>query len=143
MQRSASYWPSYILQNKILQVDLWMETLPRIAAEVAAPMSQCEKVSMVMDLGSDPGTDGPSKLTQEVSSLSLFIIGNLYRTYYHYLNLTLYAGDGHHDPDPRVRGGFHWCQPPAHHSVAKQWTPSTFMFLVQTITSLRCLLPVT
>ena len=52
-----------------MQVDLWMETLPRIAAEVAAPMSQCEKVSMVMDLGSDPGTEGPSKLTQEVSSL--------------------------------------------------------------------------
>lgn len=55
--------------RRAAKVDLWMETLPRIAAEVAAPMSQCEKVSMVMDLGSDPGTDGPSKLTQEVMDI--------------------------------------------------------------------------
>jgi len=59
--------------RRAAKVDLWMETLPRIAAEVAAPMSQCEKVSMVMDLGSDPGTEGPSKLTQEVMNIMTLI----------------------------------------------------------------------
>ena len=48
----------------ILQIDLMMESLPKIAAEVAAPMSQCERITMVMDL--DGKGSGPSKVTEEV-----------------------------------------------------------------------------
>ena len=49
------------------QVEMWMQTLPKMAAEVAAPMSQCEKVTMVMDMNDKPGEgSGPSKMTQEV-----------------------------------------------------------------------------
>ena len=46
---------------------MWMETLPKMAAEVAAPLSQCDKVTMVMDLNQAPGEgSGPSMMTQEV-----------------------------------------------------------------------------
>ena len=48
----------------LLQIDLMMESLPKIAAEVAAPMSQCERITMVMDL--DGKGSGPSKVTEEV-----------------------------------------------------------------------------
>jgi len=53
--------------NKAAKVEMWMQTLPKMAAEVAAPMSQCEKVTMVMDMNDKPGEgSGPSKMTQEV-----------------------------------------------------------------------------
>ena len=49
---------------------MWMHTLPKMAAEVAAPMSQCEKVTMVMDMNETPGNgSGPSKMTQEVMNI--------------------------------------------------------------------------
>ena len=52
------------------QVEMWMQTLPKMAAEVAAPMSQCEKVTMVMDMNEAPGEgSGPSKMTQEVINI--------------------------------------------------------------------------
>ena len=39
-----------------------------MAAEVAAPMSQCERITMVMDL--DGGSSsGPSRMTQEVMNI--------------------------------------------------------------------------
>ena len=46
-----------------------MESLPKMAAEVAAPMSQCERITMVMDLDSKTGGVGPSKVTDEVMSI--------------------------------------------------------------------------
>ena len=42
-----------------------MQALPKMAAEVAAPMSQCERITMVMDMDATTGT-GPAKVTQEV-----------------------------------------------------------------------------
>ena len=47
-----------------------MQTLPKMAAEVAAPLSQCEKVTMVMDMNEAPGEgSGPAKMTQEVINI--------------------------------------------------------------------------
>ena len=51
-----------------MQVDLMMESLPRMAAEVAAPMSQCERITMVMDLDGKTSS-GPCKVTEEVMSI--------------------------------------------------------------------------
>ena len=49
---------------------MWMQTLPKMAAEVAAPMSQCEKVTMIMDMNDEPGKGaGPAKMTQEVINI--------------------------------------------------------------------------
>ena len=42
-----------------------MQALPKMAAEVAAPMSQCERITMVMDMDATTGS-GPAKVTQEV-----------------------------------------------------------------------------
>ena len=44
-----------------------MESLPKMAAEVAAPMSQCERITMVMDMESKRG--GPSQVTEEVMNI--------------------------------------------------------------------------
>ena len=44
-----------------------MESLPKMAAEVAAPMSQCERITMVMDL--EGKGSGPSKVTEEVMGI--------------------------------------------------------------------------
>ena len=51
----------------LCQVDIWMESLPKMAAEVAAPMSQCERITMVMDMESKRG--GPSQVTEEVMNI--------------------------------------------------------------------------
>ena len=58
----------------VIQVEMWMTTLPKMAAEVAAPMSQCEKVTMIMDMNETPGKgSGPSKMTQEVINIMMNI----------------------------------------------------------------------
>lgn len=44
-------------------VDMFLETLPKVAAEVSAPLSQCRKVTMV---SSGKGDVGAGKLTGEV-----------------------------------------------------------------------------
>ena len=53
-----------VKKKHISQIDLMMESLPKMAAEVAAPMSQCERITMVMDLNGKGS--GPSKVTEEV-----------------------------------------------------------------------------
>ena len=45
-----------------------MQAMPKMAAEVAAPMSQCERITMVMDMDGTTG-NGPAKLTQEVMDI--------------------------------------------------------------------------
>jgi len=61
---------AYKEYNKAARVEMWMETLPKMAAEVAAPISQCEKMTMIMDLNDPPGAgSGPSKMTQEVINI--------------------------------------------------------------------------
>ena len=50
------------------QIDLYMQNLPKMAAEVAAPMSQCERIAMVIDLDSETSS-GPARVTEEVMSI--------------------------------------------------------------------------
>ncbi|UYV70586.1 FLOT1 [Cordylochernes scorpioides] len=49
--------------KKASVVDMWLDTLPKVAAEVAAPLSQCNKVVMVAGAKGDIGA---SRLTNEV-----------------------------------------------------------------------------
>jgi len=57
--------------KKAAKVAMWMEALPSMAAEVSAPLSQCEKVTMMIDLNADSskGSSGPAKLTDEVMNI--------------------------------------------------------------------------
>jgi len=64
MAKKADAYKEY---GKAAKVDIWMESLPKMAAEVAAPMSQCERITMVMDMESKTG--GPSQLTEEVMNI--------------------------------------------------------------------------
>ena len=66
MAKKADAYKEY---GKAAKIDIWMESLPKMAAEVAAPMSQCERITMVMDLDSKTGGVGPSKVTDEVMSI--------------------------------------------------------------------------
>merc|ERR1711936_1292231 len=56
--------------KKAAKVALRMEALPSMAAEVSAPLSQCDKVTMVIDLGEEVDkSTGPAKLTEEVMGI--------------------------------------------------------------------------
>jgi len=67
--------------GKAAKVEMWMETLPKLAAEVAAPMSQCEKVTMIMDMNDEPGKGaGPAKMTQEVINIMTNIPSSVAKT---------------------------------------------------------------
>ena len=66
MAKKADAFKEY---GKAAKLDIWMESLPKMAAEVAAPMSQCERITMVMDLDSKTGGAGPSKITDEVINI--------------------------------------------------------------------------
>merc|ERR1711879_643045 len=60
MAKKADAWKEY---KEAAMLDMMLEALPKIAAEVAAPLSQAKKISMVSD-GS--GEIGAAKLTGEV-----------------------------------------------------------------------------
>jgi len=60
MAHKADAWRDY---QEAAMVDMILETLPKVAAEVAAPLSQCKKVIMV---STGNGPIGASKLTSEV-----------------------------------------------------------------------------
>ncbi|XP_013411697.1 flotillin-1 isoform X5 [Lingula anatina] len=60
MAKKADAWKDY---QDAAKVDMVLETLPKVAAEVAAPLAQCKKVTMV---SSGKGDVGASKLTGEV-----------------------------------------------------------------------------
>ena len=60
---------------------MWMETLPKMGAEVTAPMSQCEKVTMMMDMNDEPGKGaGPAKMNQEVINIMTNISSSVAKT---------------------------------------------------------------
>lgn len=48
-----------------MQVSLWLEAIPVIAAEVAAPLSQVNQITMVGDPNLDESC-GPARITGEV-----------------------------------------------------------------------------
>ncbi|XP_055702250.1 flotillin-1 isoform X3 [Phlebotomus papatasi] len=60
MAKKAEAWREY---REAAMVDMLMDTLPKVAAEVAAPLSQAKKITMVSTGG---GEIGASKLTGEV-----------------------------------------------------------------------------
>lgn len=62
MALKADAWKEY---QKAAKVSMWLEALPAIAAEVAAPLSQVNGVKMVAMTDQDAGL-GPAKLTREV-----------------------------------------------------------------------------
>jgi len=65
MAQKADAFKDY---GKAAKIDLYMQNLPRMAAEVAAPMSQCERIAMVIDLDSETSS-GPARVTEEVMSI--------------------------------------------------------------------------
>jgi len=60
MAKKADAWKEY---KEAAMLDMMLEAMPKVAAEVAAPLSQAKKISMVAD-GS--GEIGAAKLTSEV-----------------------------------------------------------------------------
>lgn len=60
MRRKAIAWQSY---EDAAKTDMILEALPKVAAEVAAPLAQCRKITMV---SSGKGEIGAAKLTGEV-----------------------------------------------------------------------------
>lgn len=62
MAMKADAWKEY---QKAAKVSLWLEALPAITAEVAAPLSQVNKVKMVAN-PNDNDSLGPARLTNEV-----------------------------------------------------------------------------
>lgn len=60
MAKKAEAWKEY---KQAAMIDMFLDVLPKIAAEVAAPLSQAKKVTMV---SSGTGEIGAAKLTGEV-----------------------------------------------------------------------------
>ena len=65
MAMKADAWKEY---QKAAKVSLWLDAIPAVAAEVAAPLSQVERVTMVGFPDRDEGL-GPARLTGEVLSI--------------------------------------------------------------------------
>jgi len=63
MSKKAEAWREY---REAAMVDMLLETLPKVAAEVAAPLSQAKKITMVSTGG---GEIGAAKLTGEVLAI--------------------------------------------------------------------------
>ena len=63
MAKKADAWKEY---KEAAMLDMILEALPKVAAEVAAPLSQAKKITMVSD-GS--GEIGAAKLTSEVLTI--------------------------------------------------------------------------
>eukprot|EP00045_Choanoeca_perplexa_P004542 m.38999 g.38999 ORF g.38999 m.38999 type:complete len:427 (-) comp12629_c0_seq1:54-1334(-) len=63
MQKKAAAWEKY---QGAAVVDMVLQTLPRVAAEIAAPLANVDKVTMVAGPNGDIGA---SKITQEVLTI--------------------------------------------------------------------------
>lgn len=63
MAKKADAWKEY---REAAMVDMLLDALPKVAAEVAAPLSQAKKITMV---SSGTGEVGAAKLTGEVLSI--------------------------------------------------------------------------
>merc|ERR1712226_448272 len=60
MAKKADAWKEY---KEAAMVDMMLQTLPKVAAEVAAPLSQAKKITMVSDVS---GEVGAARITNEV-----------------------------------------------------------------------------
>ena len=62
MAMKADAWKEY---QKAAKVSMWLEAIPAVAAEVAAPLSQVNQIKMVGDPNLDESL-GPARITNEV-----------------------------------------------------------------------------
>merc|ERR1712080_490191 len=63
MAKKADAWKEY---KEAAKVAIWLDTMPAMAAEVAAPLSQCEKITMICT--GEEG-EGPARVTKEVMNI--------------------------------------------------------------------------
>ena len=63
MAKKADAWNEY---GKAAIVDMMLQTLPKVAAEVAAPLTRVNKITMVADSN---GEIGAARMTEEVLSI--------------------------------------------------------------------------
>ncbi|CAB4025622.1 Hypothetical predicted protein, partial [Paramuricea clavata] len=63
MVKKADAWKEY---QDAAMVDMFLETLPKVVAEVAAPVSSCDKITMV---STGDGPIGIQKMTREILSV--------------------------------------------------------------------------
>merc|ERR1712165_335075 len=63
MAKKADAWNEY---GKAAVVDMMLQTLPKVAAEVASPLTRVNKVTMVADAN---GEIGASRMTDEILSI--------------------------------------------------------------------------
>merc|ERR1712080_337395 len=63
MAKKADAWKEY---EEAALVDMMLKVLPRVAAEVSAPLAQTDKITMV---STGDGPVGASKLTEEMLSI--------------------------------------------------------------------------
>jgi len=68
MVKKAEAWREY---KEAAKVSMWLEAIPNMAAEVAAPMSQCEKITIVTS--GEEGDPGPAQITKEVMDVMVSI----------------------------------------------------------------------
>ena len=66
MSMKADAWKDY---QKAAKVAMWLEAIPKCAAEVAAPLSQVGRVTMVGYTDGPDGMLGPARMTGEVLSI--------------------------------------------------------------------------
>ena len=66
MSMKADAWKDY---QKAAKVAMWLEAIPKCAAEVAAPLSQVGRVTMVGYTDGPDGMLGPARMTNEVLSI--------------------------------------------------------------------------
>ena len=65
MAMKADAWKEY---KKAAKVSMWLDALPGVAAEVAAPLSQVNKITMVGYIDGEESL-GPAKITNEVLNI--------------------------------------------------------------------------
>jgi len=63
MAKKADAWKEY---QEAALVDMMLQVLPKIAAEVSAPLAQCNKITMVSD---GTGSIGASNITKEILTI--------------------------------------------------------------------------
>ena len=102
MAKKADAWKEY---REAAMVDMMLEVMPKVAAEVAAPLTKANKITMVADSN---GELGASKLTAEASSelILLFVSvvmnqdgqveGKWIKHEVHNSNVCPFSGDDNH-----------------------------------------------
>ena len=70
MAKKADAWKEY---QEAAMVDMMLEVMPKVAAEIAAPLTKTNKITMVADSN---GEIGASKLTAEASTPCTFYLHN-------------------------------------------------------------------